>query len=472
MVLSSGSSGRPQANKLTASQLLHSLLGSVERLGHAASDRWLCPLPLHHVGGFCILVRTAWLSTCAEILPRFDKQRCISRLASGEVTLISVTPGWLDALVTDWSEQGQGPSQNLRAILVGGAALPTALRQRAETLKLPIAESWGMSETASQIATSSPSEPLVTLGIPILHTADVSSQGDNQLWVHGPLTPEGLLATRDKGQVLQGHVQLQGRADRVFQVGGENVSALEVERIAKQLQGVADVQAVPIPDKRYGNIVALLFEALPPVRVEALEAYMMRQLQAFKVPKVWIQVDELPKSSLGKKSVARAIHVAQRALQPLDRDQDLLGQRTALTAEAIDASVNVANHGVLDAALITTNREDQGHRTFADALERDTDVDAQPQGHRNTVIRLCVDQRHHPIALGHNVMQGQTNLDEHGLKSSVGHLESSGKERNSGGVDLDETDPMSMSDHCTTPISSAQEPIERRVRANEGEPLR
>src|SRR5690606_34260610 len=72
VICSSGSTGTPKPIALTTAQLVFSAFGSATRLGLDPADRWLCCLPLHHVGGLSVIIRSVLYGTTAIVHPRFD----------------------------------------------------------------------------------------------------------------------------------------------------------------------------------------------------------------------------------------------------------------------------------------------------------------------------------------------------------------------------------------------------------------
>ncbi len=322
-VHTSGTTGSARAVTLTAAQVLFGALGSAIRLGHHLDDRWLCCLPLHHVGGLSILARCAWLGTTVVLAPRFDASAVARALDGGEVSLVSLVPTMLERVLDARAERPFPPS--LRAILLGGAAARPALLARCARLTAPVALTWGMTETASQVATGLPGEldPASGVGAP-LPFARVEARAGGRLWVSGPLaaasSPGGAFETADRGAVdAQGRVHVLGRADDVLVSGGENVCPRRVEAALRAHPGVADALVVGLPDPTWGaRIGAVLTPAgdgAPPSDA-ALRAWCRERLRAPEIPRVWRWTQMLPRTSLGKPSRAAARELLRRAGGP------------------------------------------------------------------------------------------------------------------------------------------------------------
>ena len=199
ILLTSGSTGSAKVVPLTGGQLLYSCLGAALRLGPSVQDRWLCCLPLHHVAGLSILFRAAWAQGTVELREGFEPQEVAARLDSGEVTLISLVPTMLQRLL-DHREPVPFPAA-LRGILLGGAAASDALLARCREIAAPVRLTWGMTETAAQVATMGPDDPLETGQAGPPHVFASVSADDGALVVHGPVVLGESLRTSDRGHV-------------------------------------------------------------------------------------------------------------------------------------------------------------------------------------------------------------------------------------------------------------------------------
>lgn len=311
VLTTSGSSGAPKRVVLDGAQLCFAAMGSALRLGHLPSDVWLLALPLHHVGGLSIVLRAAWGATTIELHPRFDAERVADALS--RVTLGSLVPTQL-ARVLDVLEaraaRGVRAPHALRALLIGGDRTAPTLRARAAALGLPIALTWGMTESAAQLATSAPGAAAIdddgVVGPPLAFV-DVEADAEGRLVARGPQLPGGVLVTADRGALLaDGRVRVDGRADLVFISGGENVDPLHVERVLSTDPDVAAARVLGQPDPTWGHRTVALLVARGEARpdAEALAARLADRLRPAERPRrVW-WVDALPTTALGKPSRA------------------------------------------------------------------------------------------------------------------------------------------------------------------------
>ena len=156
LIFTSGTTGPAKCVSLTTQQLVFSALGSALRLGHLPGDRWLGCLPLEHMGGLAPVFRTMIYGTTLHLMERFEASRVNALIDTQTITHISVVPKMLDALL---DERGDRPyPKHLRTILVGGSKTSQELLERSRAINAPVAVTWGMSETASQVATSTTAE--------------------------------------------------------------------------------------------------------------------------------------------------------------------------------------------------------------------------------------------------------------------------------------------------------------------------
>jgi o-succinylbenzoate---CoA ligase len=304
IVHTSGTSGRPRPVQLTRANLGASALGSAARIGMSPADRWLCCMPLHHVGGLMIPLRCAAFGASAAI-ERFDPEAIARALAEQPITLASLVPTMLDRLL----DAGVGPG-TLRWVLLGGGPASRSLVERALNAGFPVAPTYGMTETASQIAAIAPWEVCDrpgSVGTPFFHT-EVRITGGGRIAIRGPSVaagaagPDGWLETGDLGEIdAGGHLHVLGRADDVIVTGGENVSPEEVEAVLLSHPAVADAAVAGRPDPQWQTaVVAYVVMNGDGPAPEELRAFCRERLAGAKVPKAFEVVEQLPRNPQGK----------------------------------------------------------------------------------------------------------------------------------------------------------------------------
>ena len=294
VIHTSGTTGAPKAVELSYGNLAASAAASADALGVEPHDRWLCPLPVSHVGGMSVLVRCAINATTALLHERFDPERVKAALEAGEATLVSLVPTMLARLRV----AGLRSAPGLRAIVLGGGPIPPGLLDWAAEAGLPVTPVYGMTETTSQIAAGIPARPL--------RGVELEIAADGEILVRGPmvaaaeLDAEGWLHTGDRGRLdASGRLHVEGRIKEIIVTGGENVSPLEVEEALLAHPAVADAAVAARPDPEWGETVTAFVVARGPSPDE-LRDWCRGRLARHKVPKRIEIVDALPRNSAGK----------------------------------------------------------------------------------------------------------------------------------------------------------------------------
>lgn len=293
----SGSTGAARRIELTYGNWLSSALGSAVALGLDPEERWLCPMPLAHVGGLSIPIRSAIYGTTAVLHERFDADAVTAALSDPDqrITVVSLVPTMLARLL----DAGLRDPPTLRGALLGGGPIAPALLERAQEARVPVAPTYGMTEACSQIATR---------GWP-LTGVEVRAADDGELLVRGPtvapgsLAPDGWLHTGDLGTIdATGQVTITSRKADTIITGGENVAPTEVEAVLLAHPAVADAAVFGRPDPHWGEavIAAVVLRAGVAIDQDELRAFCAARLAGFKVPKSVRFAAELPRTVSGK----------------------------------------------------------------------------------------------------------------------------------------------------------------------------
>ena len=319
IVHTSGTAGRAKGVMLTYGGLWASAAASALNLGLDPADRWLACLPLHHVGGLSIPIRGAIYGTAVELHAGFDADAVNAALRAGEVTLVSVVPTMLRRMLDADREPFGG---SVRAALVGGGPVPPALLERAAARGLPVVQTYGLTEAASQVTTLSPAEAMARLGSagrPLLSAevrVDAPAGEPGEILIRGPsVTPgyfrdaeataaairDGWLHTADLG-VLDGdgYLTVLDRRDDVIVTGGENVYPAEVEAALLAAPGIEAAAVVGLPDEEWGQRVAAAVVSAGTVDRERLGPFLRGRLAGYKHPAVIERVDAIPTTASGK----------------------------------------------------------------------------------------------------------------------------------------------------------------------------
>jgi o-succinylbenzoate---CoA ligase len=341
----SGTSGAARAVALTHGNFLWSAIASARNLGVRAGDLWLCPMPLHHVGGLSIVIRSALYGTTALLHERFDADAVHHAIDQEGVTLLSVVPTMLARLLE--SRQDRPYPASLRAVLVGGGPIAPALLENAAALGMRALPTYGLTEAASQVTTLPPGEwprglstagrPLPFVQVEIRDTDDrrVAPGEEGEIVVRGPMVMAGYLGDPADTQAALSRrwlrtgdvgrwdpegllVVLDRRADRIV-TGGENVSPEEVERVLGTYPGVAAACVVALPSREWGQEVAAAVELRPgrSITLEEMRAHAGATLSGFKLPRHLITVRAMPRTPSGKllRRVVRELLLDEMAKQ-------------------------------------------------------------------------------------------------------------------------------------------------------------
>lgn len=296
VVHTSGTTSAPKPVELTHANWWWSAAGSAVALGHRRDERWLCAMPLAHVGGLSILIRAAIAGTTAILHPRFDPERIARDFASPEgPTLISVVPTMLARLL----DAGLARPPALRAALVGGGPIPPALLARAEAAGVRCVTTYGMTEACSQITTGGP--PLFCTRLRVAPGGEILVRSPTV--APGAVADDGWLHTGDLGALdAAGNLAVTGRVADTIVTGGENVAPAEVEAVLEAHPAVAEAAVHGRPDEEWGEAVVATVVLRDGMHADPgdLRAHVRARLAPFKVPKAIAFAASLPRTASGK----------------------------------------------------------------------------------------------------------------------------------------------------------------------------
>jgi o-succinylbenzoate---CoA ligase len=304
VIYTSGTTGRPTAVSLTHRNHTASAIASAWNLGVHPADRWLGVLPLFHVGGLAVLLRSALYGTTAVLHDSFDVERVRAAFENGEVTLASLVPTMLRRLV----DAGLAEWPALRAVLLGGGPVPRDLLGWSAEHGFPALQTYGMTQTSSQIATLTAAEAVTksgSAGRPLLGV-EMSISDEGEILARGPMVSpgaldpaDGWLHTGDRGRLdPDGYLWVEGRLKDVIVSGGENVACAEVERVLEEHPAVVEAAVVGMPDPEWGEVVTAF--VVVNGNADALIDHCRERLAGYKVPRALHTVDSLPRNAAGK----------------------------------------------------------------------------------------------------------------------------------------------------------------------------
>lgn len=321
LMFTSGTTGRPKAARLTLSNLLAAAQASSLRLSTRQGERWLLCLPLYHIGGMSILFRACLDGMTVVLQQRFDAEETFRLLREQNIHLISLVPTMLYRLMPHFESGASLP--DLRLILLGGAAAPPELIQRALTHHLPIALTYGLTEACAQVATALPptvqrkpgsvGKPLAGMQVEIRNEAGQPCPPGQvgEIVVRGPAVMpgylghpplvEGRLRTGDLGYLDEdGDLWVVSRRSDLIISGGENVYPEEVEQALLAHPAVEAACVVGLPDREWGQQVAAAVVSRSPCEAEELLHFLRTRLAGYKIPRRLVFLETLPYTASGK----------------------------------------------------------------------------------------------------------------------------------------------------------------------------
>jgi O-succinylbenzoic acid--CoA ligase len=304
-VLTSGSTGAPHPVGLSYGNFLWNAVGSGFNIGVEPEDRWLCCVPLSHIAGLGIVMRSVIYGTAAVIHDGFEVDRVGAALEADRITVVSVVATMLTRLLEAGADLS-GP----RAILVGGGPVPEEPLEEAIARGATVVQTYGLTETCSQVTTLAPADAhrkLGSAGRPLL-TTHLRIQ-DGEILVQGPTVApgsadaDGWLHTGDLGQIdEEGFLYVSDRIDDLIVSGGENVVPAEVEEVLLRHPEVADAAVIGREDPEWQQAVTavVVLENGSGITPDDLRRHCAETLAGFKVPKRVELAAALPRTPSGK----------------------------------------------------------------------------------------------------------------------------------------------------------------------------
>ena len=315
IIYTSGTTGQPKGATLTVGNHWWSAVGSALNLGLHADDRWLACLPLFHVGGLAILLRSVIYGITAIVHESFDPVAVNAAIDAERVTIVSVVSAMLQRMLEARGDVPYPPS--LRCVLLGGGPAPQPLLEECAQRGVPVVQTYGLTEAASQVTTLAPEDALRKLGSagkPLFPT-EVKIEHD-EIWVRGPtvmagywqnaeatarVLRDGWLHTGDLGYLDdEGYLFVLDRRDDLIISGGENVYPAEIEAVLLSHPAVAEAGVTGVPDEKWGIAPAAFIVRAASVNEDELRFFCAERLARYKVPARFTFVESLPRNAAGK----------------------------------------------------------------------------------------------------------------------------------------------------------------------------
>jgi O-succinylbenzoic acid--CoA ligase len=337
ILYTSGTTGTPKGAVLGRSAFLASAAASEKNIGWREADRWLLCLPLCHIGGLSIVTRCLLARRCVVMLPRFDAGQVLRTISSQKITLLSVVPTMMKALLDADSENILA---SLRVVLLGGAATPEPMMRECAARRIMALTTYGLTEACSQVTTQRLRDPSLFeagSGHPLDATlveitgedgAALPPGNTGQIQVTGPTVMRGYLhqkpleaeklLTGDLGFFdTSGNLHVVSRRTDLIVSGGENVYPLEVERSLESFHGVTQALVFSAPDETWGQIVVVALIVNEVFSLDTLKKEIRERLAPHKRPKMFCTISALPLLPSGKPNRAGALALLREKLTAL-----------------------------------------------------------------------------------------------------------------------------------------------------------
>ncbi|MEH2037327.1 2-succinylbenzoate--CoA ligase [Nostoc sp.] len=336
MIPTGGSSGQIKFAIHTWETLVSSVQGFTEYF-QVKQVNSFCVLPLYHVSGLMQFMRSFTTAGKLAIQPfKAVESGQIFNIKQSEF-FISLVPTQLQRLLqnpelTEWLSQ-------FNTVLLGGAPAWNELLEKARFHRIRLAPTYGMTETASQIATLKPDDFLsgkISSGqiLPHAKVTIRNQQGEilnyNQIGnitIHAQSLALGYYPKTRENQTdfqvddlgfldEQGHLNIVGRNSDKIITGGENIYPAEIESAIQSTQMVADICVIGIPDKHWGQaLTAIYIPKKSDISALKIQTLLKDKLSKFKIPKYWIPQQNLPRNSQGKINRQQLQQIATEFLQ-------------------------------------------------------------------------------------------------------------------------------------------------------------
>lgn len=333
IMYTSGTTGSPKGVVHTYGNHWWSAIGSALNLKLSEHDKWAASLPLFHVSGFSVCMRSVIYGMPIFLFEHFSAEATHRAIMENDVTIVSVVTVMVEQLLEELGDDVYPTS--LRCMLLGGGAAPAHLLELGKKKNVPIVQSYGLTETASQFATLQASDALNKIGSsgkPLfpgqLKIEQPDADGIGEIVLKGPMVTKGYykhdaineraikdgwLFTGDIGRVDDaGFLYVYERRSDLIISGGENIYPSEIEAVIRRVSGINEVSVVGLKDETWGSVpVACIVREDETLTVDQVLAAIKPVLAPYKIPKQIYFIPSLPRNATNK--IMR--HELQRLIQ-------------------------------------------------------------------------------------------------------------------------------------------------------------
>ena len=340
IMYTSGTTGNPKGVVQCFSNHLASALATQENMVITEEDCWLCPVPLFHISGLSIIIRQLALGCSLRLYNKFDAEIVTNDLAENRGTVISVVAIMLQELLENYPNKGY--SEKFKAMLLGGGPISPKALEKCESYGIPVIQSYGMTETCSQVVAlsfedaakkmGSAGRPLLGMTLKIVdeeeknqlpnEVGEILLKGKNVIrqylngeqWRAVKWTTDGWFKTGDMGYLDEdGYLYLVSRLSELIISGGENIYPTEIEHVLQEFPGVKEVAVVGESDEKWGAVPVAYIVGETTITVENINKFAKKYLARYKLPKRIYLCHSLPKTANGKLAKHRLTSIEREA---------------------------------------------------------------------------------------------------------------------------------------------------------------
>lgn len=325
LLYTSGSTGRPKAVALSEENILSNIEGCIEAMKFAHDEVMLAILPLFHSYGLVVTLLLPLRLGGRVVIEKFAPRAVLTAIEKHRVTALVAVPSQYRLLSKDPTPVDVS---SLKYCIAGAERLPELVEQDFKTrFGKDILQGYGCTETSPVLAINPPwanRSGSVGPGLPNLRLSIRENWEEVPVGVQGEICAEGpsvmvgyfnqpeataakirngVLRTGDRGFLnADGYLHIAGRADDMLKVAGEKIYPAEVEQAIEQVAGVEEAAVIGIPDDVRGTtLIAYVQPKAGATLTEAgLRAAVREHLEAIKVPRSFVVVEQLPRSPTGK----------------------------------------------------------------------------------------------------------------------------------------------------------------------------
>ncbi|MCP4323158.1 MAG: AMP-binding protein [Alteromonadales bacterium] len=315
IIFTSGSSGKPKAIMHNFSNHFYSALGSQHVISLKSGDKNLLSLPLFHISGYATVMRTLLAGATLQLS---DNKLTVGHLKKSKISHLSLVSSQLQQLLAD--KQFKATNLSIKHLLLGGSAFPKKALQQLSERGFTYHLSYGSTEMASQVATSTNSEQLQILPYRQLKIIDkeICLAGETRFVGYFTknnkrelINKSNYFASSDMGELKGDSLRVIGRKDRQFISGGENIQPEEIEQLLLTHPAVLQAYVLPIDDAKYGQRPIAFIKWAKVDQSMQLKEFIKEKLIGFKHPLHYLP---LPESQGIKPNPKQLVDIALKLL--------------------------------------------------------------------------------------------------------------------------------------------------------------